>query len=62
MEIIWGIILIAIGLVLIYLKLNRKILVEKPRDYFYIPPHIFKFWGIVVAMIVFGIILIVRRI
>ncbi len=62
MEIIFGIILITMGIGLICFKLNRKILVEKPRSYFYIPPHIIKFWGVIVAMVVFGIILIVRHI
>lgn len=58
MKILIGLILILLGAFLIYIKIKKKILVEEERDYFYIPPHIIKFWGISIGMILCGIILI----
>ncbi len=46
MEIIFGIILITMGIGLICFKLNRKILVEKPRSYFIFRLILLNFGGL----------------
>lgn len=37
MEEIIGILMVLLGILLIYLKIKKKFLVEEPRDDFYIP-------------------------
>ena len=61
MEEIIGILMVLLGILLIYLKIKKKFLVEEPRDDFYIPPHIIKFWGIILMMIIGGLILIYQN-
>jgi hypothetical protein len=58
---IYGILIIALGFIITYLKINKKILIEESRDDFYVPPHIIKFWGIILMMIIGGIILIFQN-
>lgn len=53
--------MVIMGVLLSYLKIKKKILIEESRDDFYIPPHIMKFWGIISILIIGGIILIFQE-
>ena len=53
--------MVIMGVLLSYLKIKKKFLIEESRDDFYIPPHIMKFWGIILILIIEGIILIFQE-
>lgn len=59
MKTLIGLLLILAGGFAIYFQLKKNIFYKKDeRDYFYIPPEVRGFWGVVVGLILCGIILI----
>jgi len=60
--IFWGILLELVGLLLIYLQIEKRFFYKNnKRDDFYIPTEIRSFWGIVVILIFGGLILIFQK-
>lgn len=56
-----GFILIVCGSILIYLKISKKILNNKEKYDYYIPPDEMKFWGGVTILLLSGLILILKN-
>ena len=62
MKILFGTLLILIGVLMIYFQLKTNAFYKKEqRDDFYIPPEVRGFWGVAIGLILFGIILIVQN-
>lgn len=56
-----GLILIIGGTFLGYLKISKKILVNKKKYDFYLPPDEIRFWGGIIIIILSGLVLVIKN-